>query len=156
MIPGDNLQSANTKIKQYCTFQERSHYEVIKKLYSYGLYKKDVDVITTHLIEENYLNEERFAVQFAGGKFRIKHWGRVKIKMGLQQHKISTYNIKTALYSINNTDYEHTLEKLAAKKWKTLKSDAMLFRKQKTQNFLLQKGFEKNLIILVVNKLTVK
>ena len=68
------------KIKPYCAYQERCHREVKEKLYSYGLRKAEVEEILSFLIEENYLNEERFAVQFAGGKFRIKQWGKKKIQ----------------------------------------------------------------------------
>ena len=76
------------KIKQYCAYQERCHKEVREKLYSFGLNKEEVNEIISTLINENYLNEERFAIQFAGGKFRMKQWGRIKIKMGLKAKKV--------------------------------------------------------------------
>ena len=87
-------EEALQKAKQYCAYQERSHSEVKEKLYSFGLYKKDVDELLSELISENYLNEERFAIMFAGGKFRIKQWGRIKIKYALKQKQVSEYCIK--------------------------------------------------------------
>ena len=84
-------EQALPKIKQYCAYQERCHSEVKEKLYSFGLYKKDVDQLMAHLIEENYLNEERFAIQYAGGKFRMKIWGKVKLKLALRQMQVSEY-----------------------------------------------------------------
>ena len=66
-------EKALQKIKHFCSYQERSHQEVKEKLYSFGLYKADVELLLSQMIEENYLNEERFAIAFAGGRFRIKN-----------------------------------------------------------------------------------
>ena len=141
-----SVPAALQKIKHYCGYQERCHAEVKEKLYSFGLWKKDVETILAQLIEENYLNEERFAQLFAGGKFRMKQWGRVKIKYELKQKHISEYCIKKGLKEINEDDYQKTLNKLAAAKWKSLKSDKNIFsKKSKTMNYLLQKGYEASL-----------
>ena len=140
-------EQALPKIKQYCAYQERCHSEVKEKLYSYGLYKKDVDQLMAQLIEENYLNEERFAIQYAGGKFRMNQWGRVKIKHALRQKQVSDYSIKKGLKEISDADYKKTLQKLAAQKLKTLKSETNIFsRKKKLQDYLLQKGYEGELV----------
>ena len=140
------------KIKQYCAYQERCHSEVKEKLYGFGLHKKEVDEILSMLIEEDYLNEERFAIQFAGGKFRIKNWGRVKIKYELRKKQVSDYCIKKALKSIDDRDYIKTLQKLFEEKLKTLRSEKNVFvKKRKLQDHLLQKGFETELVRGVVN-----
>jgi regulatory protein len=140
-------EEALQKAKQYCAYQERSHSEVKEKLYSFGLHKKDVDELLSELISENYLNEERFAIQFAGGKFRIKQWGRVKIKYALKQKQVSEYCIKKALAGIDEKDYGKTLEKLLEQKLKTLKAEKNIFiKKRKLQDHLMQKGFETDLI----------
>ncbi len=140
-------QQALPKIKNYCAYQERCHAEVKEKLYSFGLYKKDVDDIMVSLINENYLNEERFAIQFAGGRFRLKQWGKNKIKQALKQKHVSDYCIKNAIKKIDDTDYLKTFQKLAAQKIKTLKSEKNIFiKKRKLQDFLLMKGFESDLI----------
>lgn len=135
------------KARQYCAYQERSHSEVKEKLYSLGLYKKEVDELLSELISDNYLNEERFAIQFAGGKFRIKQWGRNKIKYALKQKQVSPYCINKALASINESDYNRTLVKLFEQKLKTLKSEKNIFiRKRKLQDHLIQKGYETDLV----------
>ncbi len=149
LTPAQALQ----KLKHFCGYQERSHYETQQKLYSLGLYKKDVEILLSQLIEENYLNEERYAIAFAGGRFRIKQWGRIKIKYELQQHKVSSYNITKALKSIDDTDYLATLQELAAKKWVSLKGEQYLNRQAKTTSFLLQRGFEHNLISAAITKI---
>ena len=79
------------KAKQYCAYQERCHTEVKAKLYELGMNKKEVDELLSELISDNYLNEERFAIQFAGGKFRIKQWGRIKIKYAHKKKKEREY-----------------------------------------------------------------
>jgi regulatory protein len=136
-------QQAHQKIKQFCAYQERCHSEVQDKLYSFGLTGPEVGEIISKLVEENYLNEERFAIQFAGGKFRIKQWGRVKIKYELKRRGVSEYCIRKALADIDNTAYNATLHKLAAQKLKLLKSERNIFlKKRKLQGFLMMKGFE--------------
>ena len=129
------------KAKHYCGYQERCHAEVKEKLYSFGLYKTDVEQLLSQLIEENYLNEERFADAFARGHFRMKQWGRIKIKQALQQKQVSIYSIKKAMNEIDEAAYTQTLQKLATVKWKSLSSEKNIFIKmRKTQDYLLQKG----------------
>lgn len=131
------------KIKQYCAYQERCHSEVRDKLYSFGLIKTEVEEIISRLISENYLNEERFAIHYAGGKFRMKQWGKNKIKQALKFKQISDYCINKALKEIDVKEYEKTFQKLAEQKLKTLKSEKNIFiKKRKLQDFLMQKGFE--------------
>ncbi len=140
-------EQALQKAKHYCGYQERCHKEVKDKLYELGLYKQDVEACLAQLIEENYLNEERFAQQFAGGKFRMKQWGRVKIKYELKQKQVSEYCIKKGMKEIDEADYIKTLKKLAAEKWADVKSEKNVFTKlRKTQDYLLQKGYEHDLI----------
>lgn len=147
-------QQALPKLKQYCAYQERCHSEAKEKLYSYGIYNNDAEEIISKLIEENYLNEERFAIHFAGSKFRVKQWGKVKIKYELKQKQISDYCIKKALKAIDADDYEKLLSKLAVQKLNTLKSEKNIFiKKRKLQGFLLQRGFESDLVRGVTNNL---
>ena len=113
-----------------------------------------MDQILSQLIEENYLNEERFAIQFAGGRFRIKQWGRVKIKYELNQKQVSEYCIKKALSFISEKDYVNTLQKTVDAKLKTLKSEKNIFiKKRKLQDHLLQRGFEIVLIREVISSM---
>jgi len=145
-------EAALRKIRQYCSYQERSHAEVKEKLYGYGLYKTEVEELLSRLIEDNYLNEERFAVAFAGGKFRMKQWGRSKIRYELKQKQVSDYCIKKALASIDSDDYEKTLRALSAKKLAELKSEKNIFtKKKKLQNYLIGKGYEFELVSGCVN-----
>ncbi len=140
-------EEALQKAKQYCAYQERCHSEVKEKLYSFGLNKNDVDELLSELISENYLNEERFTILFAGGKFRIKQWGRVKIKYALKQKQVSDYCIRKALAAIDENDYDKTLDKLFKQKLKTLKSEKNIYiKKRKLLDHLMQKGFEKDLV----------
>lgn len=139
-------EQALQKLKQYCAYQERCHQEVTEKLYALGVWKKDHDAIIAALIEENYLNEERFAIQFAGGKFRTRQWGRMKIRYELKQRQVSEYCIKKALKQISEEDYLATLEKLAEQKYASLKGDQYLVRKKKTMDYLVGKGFEPGLV----------
>ena len=140
-------EKAFQKIRQFCAYQERNHREVKEKLYGYGLYKDQVEELISKLIENNFLNEERFAIAYAGGKFRMKDWGKNKIKYGLKQQQVSDFCIKKALQSIDDGEYEQKLRKLFTAKEKTLKSEKNIFiKKKKIQQYLLQKGYESSLV----------
>lgn len=135
------------KVKHFCAYQERCHSETRDKLYSFGLYPQEVEDLLGKLIEENYLNEERYAVQFAAGKFRIKQWGKVKIKYELQQKRVSAYCIKKALAEIDAEDYYQCLLKLAKAKMSMLEEEKSAYvKKGKLYSYLLQKGYESSLI----------
>ena len=145
-------QQALPKLKKYCAYQDRCHQEVLEKLYSYGVYKNDAQEIISQLIEEDYLNEERFALHYASGKFRMKQWGKMKIKYQLKQKNVSEYCIKKALLTIDKANYKKVLYKLADAKLATLKSEKNIFiKKRKLQDFLLQRGFETELVREIVN-----
>ena len=145
--------AATQKIKHYCAYQERCHQEVKDKLYGFGLHSKEVNEIIAFLIEENYLNEERFAIHFAGGKFRTKQWGRKKIQYELQQKRISTYLIKLALKEIDAEQYTSVLHKLATTKWKSLKGQNKYTKMGKTNAYLVQKGYESVLVNEVIQSI---
>jgi regulatory protein len=146
-------EQALQKLKHYCAYQERCHSEVTEKLYSLGIWKKEQDAIIAALIEEGYLNEERFAIAYCGGKFRIKKWGRIKIKHALKQKQVSEYSIKKALKQIDNAEYFDTLQKLAEKKYTSLKGEQYLVRRKKTIDHLMARGFESGLINEIINDL---
>ena len=148
MLPKNiGTDAAWQKIKHFCAYQERCHSETRDKLYGFGLYPQEVDDLLGKLIEENYLNEERYAVQFAGGKFRMKQWGKVKIKYELQQKRLSAYCIKKALAQIDAEDYYQCLLKLAKAKLAVLDKEKNAYvKKSKLYSYLLQKGYESNLI----------
>ena len=147
-------EQALQKLKHYCGYQERSHAEAREKLYTYGLYKPEVEEILSRLIEEDYLNEERFATAFARGKFRMKGWGRIKIIEGLKEKRVSEYCIKKAMKEIDEANYHASLQKFAHTKWGSLKSESNIFVKmRKTQDHLLQKGYELHLINSALNQL---
>jgi regulatory protein len=149
-------EQALQKLKQYCAYQERSHAEVQQKLWDLGVWKSEHDAIISALIEEDYLNEERFAKAFVGGKFRMKEWGRKKIYYGLKEKKVSEYNIKRGMKEIDEEEYEKVLHRLAEKKYESLKSEQYLVRKKKTIDFLLQRGFEQDLSTAMVNRVAGK
>jgi regulatory protein len=145
------------KIKQYCAYQERCHMEVREKLYSFGLHKNEVDEIISTLITENYLNEERFAVHFAGGKFRMKQWGKIKIRQALKNKQVSEYCSRKALKEIDNNEYRQAFFKLAEQKLKTLKTEKNIFiKKRELQDFFLQKRYEREMIKDAVKNMIAK
>ena len=145
-------EQAFEKLKHYCAYQERCHAEARRKLFELGIRKKESEEIIAGLIEENYLNEERFAINYAGGKWRIKQWGRIKIEHELLSRGISAYCIKTALKQIDEEDYEKGLEKLARKKYESTAGDERPMRRKKTVEWLMYKGYEKDRIEIAVKR----
>lgn len=138
------------KLKEFCAYQERCHQEVRDKAFALGLSNVDLGELVATLIEENYLNEERFAVMYAGGKFRMKHWGKIKINYSLKQKGVSEYCIKKALKQIDPDDYEAALRKVAEQKGRLLAGRTDL-KKQKLFQYLLSRGFESDLIRMVLD-----
>lgn len=141
-----DLDIARQKIEAFCAYQERSHKQVKEKLLSYGLKPEIADEILIELIQNNFLNEQRFAEIFTSGKFRIKKWGRQKIKKYLKAHQVSEYNVKKALETIEEKEYQKTFLDTADKKWSILISENKSNKKQKLQAYLYNKGFESELI----------
>jgi len=141
-----SLEQALQKARHYCGYQFRCHREVKERLYSFGLRPQDVETALATLVGEDYLNEQRFAVQFAGGHFRLKQWGKVKIRYELKQRQVSDYCIKKALAAIEEDDYLKTLERLATAKWETLKGETGFARRGKLQEYLVRKGYEQDAI----------
>jgi regulatory protein len=139
-------EEAIQKLKHYCAYQERCHSEVKEKLFSLGIWKKDQDEVIASLIQEGYLNEERFAIAFAGGKWRIKRWGKGKIKYELKQRGVSDYCIRKAMKEIDDADYKASLQKLAKKKYDSLKGLQPALRKRKTISYMVGRGFEAELV----------
>lgn len=137
---------ARLKLEYYCSYQERCHQEVIQKLYDLAIQSNEADTIIVYLIENNFLNEERFARSFARGKHRIKLWGKVRIVNELKQRKISAPNIKCALTEISEEEYQTTLDKLAESHWDNLKEPNTQKKKKKFCDYLLRKGWESNLV----------
>jgi regulatory protein len=139
-------EQALQKLRHYCAYQERCHSEVRQKLFQLGRFKEYDEMIST-LIEENYLNEERFAIAFAGGKWRTKKWGRVKIKFELKQKGVSDYCIKKGMKEIDDSDYALQLLKLVKAKYNSLAHLPGLTRKKRTLDYLTARGFERDLIL---------
>lgn len=148
-------EQAYQKLKHYCAYQDRCHSEVKTKAYSLGLRRADVEELTSKLIEEGCLNEERFARSFAGGKFRIKQWGKVKIRSELKQKQVSDYCISAALGEIDINSYKQTLHKLAVKKWNSVKGAGVnhFVKMSKTRDHLLLKGYEATLVAQEIKSL---
>ena len=140
-------EKALQKLKHFCGYRERSHAEARQKLYSLGLFKKEVEELISRLIEEEYLNEERFASLFASGKSRIRGWGKQKIRYELRQKGVSAFCITKALDALDESEYMAGFDRLAHKKWDALRTEKNIFaRKNKWQHFLLQRGYEPAMI----------
>lgn len=137
---------ALAKIQRYCAYQERSHKEVKSKLYDYGLYATQVEEIISQLITDGFLNEERFAKAYAGGKFRIKKWGKLKIKNELEFLGLTKNCINRGLKEIESADYTKTLKVLIKKKSTELTEENRFKKRDKVARFVIGKGYEPELV----------
>jgi regulatory protein len=147
-----SYDEAKLKAAVYCAYQERCQEEVKVKLYGYGLYTNQVNDLLSYLITENYINEERFSMAYAGGKFRVKHWGRIRIKHELQKRKISEYCIRKGMEEIGDEEYIASAKKLILKKKDQLTGKFKPFQlKNKIAAFTISKGYEPGLIWDLIN-----
>jgi len=141
------------KLEYYCSYQERCHIEVSEKLRGFVLNQAEKDRIIVHLIESNFLNEERFALVFSISKFHQKKWGKIRIKNELKARKISDYLVTKALKEIPSEEYEMTFENLAEKHWESITEKNNLKKRKKFCDYLLRKGWESERIYEKVKEL---
>ncbi|WP_149303939.1 regulatory protein RecX [Pareuzebyella sediminis] len=147
------VSEATKKLESYCAYQERCHQEVIQKLRGMHMIPAAIDQIIVHLIEHNYLNEERFAKNYARGKFNIKKWGRNRTANELKRRQISSYNIQRALKEIDDDLYIKTFHELAEKKWGQLHESSVQLKKKKLADYLFYRGWESHLVYEKINEL---
>lgn len=141
------------KLQRYCAYQDRCHKEVRTKLLDLGVYGLDLENVITELIADNFLNEERFACSYARGKFRMKGWGKIRIRQELKKRQISDYCIKKAMKEIEEEDYMQKLEALILKKEKTLKETNRFKKNGLLAQFVIRKGYEAGLVWYVIKEL---
>ncbi len=140
------LKEATRKLEGYCAYQERCHKEVNQKLHDMNMIQEAIDQIVSHLIQHNFLNEERFAQSYARGKFTIKKWGRNRIVSELKFRGITKYNIKTALKEIDSDLYHSTLDALSKKRLGQITETNIQKRRKKLADYLLYRGWESHLV----------
>ncbi len=150
-----STQEALHKVLRYCAYQERSHKEVKNKLFEYGLYASEVDEILSYLITEGFLKEERYAKAYAGGKFRMMKWGRLKIQHELEMNGLTPRCIAKGLAEIDPSDYLKTLKSLVKKKSALITEENLFKKKKKIAQFVIGKGYEPELVWETVNDLIV-
>ena len=148
-----SFSEAQKKLEYFCAYQERCHQEVVQKCYDLGLLSIEIDEVMVHLIQNNYLNEERFARSFARGKFRIKFWGKTRIVNELQARKIASPNIKLALTEIDEDEYEQAFNTLSERHWNTILEKNTLKKRKKFCDYLLRKGWESEMVYSKVKEL---
>lgn len=153
MSNSNTVRDAIQKLEHFCAYQERCHKEVIQKMRSIAIDSTIVDEIVVHLIQNNFLNEERFACSFARGKHRIKNWGKTRIINELKLRNISQYNITTALKEITSEEYTANFHLLAERNWENSNEKNTLKKRKTFCDFLLRKGFESNLVYEKVKEL---
>ncbi len=142
-----SIEEIKRKLERYCVYQDRCHKEIETKLKEFVLIEEAKNQIILHLLEHNFLNEERFSKSFARGKFRIKKWGKQRIVRELKFRDISEYNIKTALKEIDEKEYLDTIHAIATKRNAQLKETDFYKRKKKLTDYLIRLGYEFDLII---------
>lgn len=151
--PSYTLDEARKKLESYCAYQDRCHKEVNQKLKDMGMIPSAIDQIIYALIQDNFLNEERFSKSFARGKFNIKKWGKNRIIKELKQRGISKYNITTALKEIDEDDYLETLTVLAQKRLNAISEKNIQKRRKKLADYLLYRGWESHLVYEKITEL---
>ena len=148
-----DVKIVKERIRHYCAVMDRCQYQVITKLKSYGVSDALADEILIELIQNKYLDEERFARSFCSGKFKIKRWGRNKIAFELSKLKVPKSCILLAMSEIDDIDYKNVIRHLANKKMALLKDKNSYVRKKKVVDSLLRKGYESELVWSYVHKL---
>lgn len=145
-----SIEEIKRKLERYCAYQDRCHKEIETKLREFVLIEEAKNQIILHLMEHDFVNEERFSKSFARGKFRIKKWGKQRIVRELKQRSISEYNIKTALKEIDEEKYIATIYEIAERRNAIITEENPYKRKKKLSDFLMRKGYEYDLIYATI------
>ncbi|RRB04514.1 regulatory protein RecX [Larkinella rosea] len=148
----DQTKEILRRAASFCAYQERTQREVRERLKEWEVDGDEAEEMIAWLIEQNYLNEERFAKTFAGSKFRVKHWGRHKIRQHLKQRGITGYNLEQGMKEIEQDDYRQTLVDLLDKKKRSLQGESPLVLKQKLVRYAISKGYESELVWAVLGE----
>ena len=143
------FQEIKQKLVNYCVYQDRCHAEVEQKMRDFTLIQEAKDEIFLYLIQENFLNEERFVRSYIRGKFYIKSWGRTKIKIHLKQKGISEKLISKSWDEIDEDDYLKTIQKIWDDYYSKQKGLKEYQKKSKTIKYLMSRGFEYDIIVNV-------
>ena len=146
-----NKEDALKQLHRFCVYQDRCHSEVRTKLIKLKIYGQLLEEVMAELISDDFLNEERFAISYASGKFKINQWGKQKIKQGLMAKRVSSYCINKALSSLDEEEYYTGLEAILLKKKETIKSTNSFDLKKKIINYGLGKGYDYGLISEIIN-----
>ncbi|CAA0162694.1 Regulatory protein RecX [Tenacibaculum maritimum] len=146
-----SVNEIKRKIESFCAYQDRCHKEVEKKIAEYNLIPEARASILIDLIQDGFLNEERFAKSFARGKFRIKKWGKQRITRELKLRDVSSYNIRIALKEIDENDYIATLYELIAKRNNSISETNLYKRKKKIIDYMVYRGYEYELLFMAIN-----
>ena len=146
------VDEAQKKLEHYCAYQERCHKEVRNKLREMRMIPEAIDNIMVHLIQHNFLNEERFAKAYVRGKFRIKKWGKNRLLRELKFRQISKYSMDSALKEIDLDDYYQTLDELMIKRIDQVNEKNIYKKKKKVADYLLYRGWESHLIYEKLNE----
>lgn len=142
-----SIEEAKARMESYCAYQERCHKEVQQKLRKMRMIPDAIDQVIFHLLQHNFLNETRFSQAFARGKFRVKKWGKNRIKNELKMRDISKYNVTLALKEIPDSDYYTTFQELVEKRLRQLENETNLQKKRKKlADYLLYRGWESHLV----------
>ena len=147
------VDEAKKKLEHFCAYQERCHKEVIEKLRGMHMIPQAIDVIVVHLIQHNFLNEERFAKSYVSGKLRLKKWGKNRLTLELKRKDVSKININQAITEIDEVEYIEIFNDLAKKRLQSIKETNKLKRKKKLADYLLYRGWESHLVYDKVNEL---
>ena len=147
------VEEALAKLENYCVYRERCHKEVEQKLIEMNMIPQARERIILHLIEKNFLNEERFAKAYVRGKFRIKKWGKKRLVRELKLKGVSKYSIQMGLNEISEEEYLNTFIKLSESRFNAIKETNKNKKKKKFFNFLVYRGWETHLIYKKMNEL---
>lgn len=141
-----NIKVAIERLKNYCALQDKCQWDVIQKMREWGLMQISQDTILELLIQEKYVDEERYSKSFCRGKFKQNKWGRIKIRNALKKKHISNICISKGIKEINEAEYKYELDKQYLKKKASTKEKNYFIKNKKIATYLINKGYESNLV----------
>ena len=141
------------KMAKYCAYQDRCINDLNKQYDKYKLAETLRKKITQRMISEGFINEERYVRSYVYGKLRNNYWGKLKITYALKQKEINNNLIQKVIDEVKESEYTFLISDLIQKKATSVRETDPYIRKNKIARFLIQKGFESDLVWRSINNL---
>ena len=146
-------QEALKKASELCSRSEKCSYEIEQKCHEWQLTAEETTRVTNYLIQEKFIDHQRYASSYVNDKFRFNQWGKIKLAYALRMKHIEEKHVREALSGLSEENYHKVLLGLLTAKARTIKEKDSYTRRGKLLAFAQSRGFESDEAIKIIEQL---